>query len=58
MQELDPSSKVVLLKPEDSRRVEKPKLRWLESVEEDLKNMGVRNWTLRIENSGGQFGGG
>jgi hypothetical protein len=36
----------------------KPKLRSLESVEEDLKNMGVRNWTLRIENSGGQFGGG
>jgi len=58
MQELDPSRNLVLLKPEDSRRVGKPKLMWLESVEEDLKNLGVRNWTLRIENSGGQFGRG
>jgi hypothetical protein len=32
-------------------------LRWLESAEEDLKNMGVRNGDVsrRIENSGGQF---
>jgi len=31
-------------------------LRWLESVEEDIKNMGVRNWrSRRTKNSGGQF---
>jgi len=34
MQELDPSRKLILLKSEG-----KPKLRWLEAVEEDLKNM-------------------
>ena len=33
-----------LLKPEGSRRVGKNSLRWLESVEDDLKNMGIRNW--------------
>ena len=44
MQELDPCRKLIVLKPEGIRRVGKPKLRWSESVEEDLKNMGVRNW--------------
>ena len=55
IQETDPCRKLTLLKPEDTRLVGKPKLRWFESGEEDLKNMGVRNWTLRTENSGGQF---
>jgi len=29
--------------------LEKPKLRWLESVEEDLKNMGMRNWRRKLQ---------
>ena len=37
-----------LLKPEGTRRVEKPKLRWLESVEKDQK-MGVRNWRRKSQ---------
>jgi hypothetical protein len=44
VQELNPCRKLIVLKPEDIRRVGKPKLRWPELVEEDLKNMGVRNW--------------
>jgi hypothetical protein len=32
------------LTPEGTRSVGKPSMRWLESVEEDLKNTGVRNW--------------
>ena len=44
MQELDLCRKFTLLKRERNRRVGEPKLRWLESVEEDVKNMGVRNW--------------
>ena len=44
MQELEPCRKLTHLKPESTRRVGKPKLRWLESVEEDLKKMGVKYW--------------
>jgi len=34
MQEINPCRKLTVLKPEGTRRVGKPKLRWLESVEE------------------------
>jgi len=44
MQELDHCRKLIVLKIKYTRRVGKRKLRWLESVEEDLKKMGVRNW--------------
>jgi hypothetical protein len=40
MKELDPCRRLTLLKPEGTRRAGKFQLRWLESVEEDLKNMG------------------
>ena len=43
MQELDPCRKLTHLEPEGTRRVGKPQLMWLESVEEDLKNSGLRN---------------
>jgi hypothetical protein len=58
MQELDSSSMLIFLKPGSTRSVGKPKLKWFESVVEDLKKMGVRNCevTRRIANSGGQFG--
>jgi hypothetical protein len=39
MQELDPCRKLTLLKPEGTRHVGKPKMRWLESAEEDIKNV-------------------
>jgi hypothetical protein len=44
IQELDPCRKLTLPKPEGTRRVGKSQLTCLESVEEDLKNVGVRNW--------------
>jgi hypothetical protein len=44
MQELEPCMKLILLKPEGTRSVGKPKVSWLESAEEDLKNMGIGNW--------------
>jgi hypothetical protein len=43
MQELDPCGKLTVLKPEGTRRVGKPKLKWLESVEGELKNF-LSNW--------------
>jgi len=43
MQELDPCRKFTQLKPEGTRRVGRPELKWLESVEEDLEKMGVGN---------------
>ena len=38
-----------LLKPEGTRRVGKPSLSWLGSVEEDLKNMGIRDWRSKSQ---------
>jgi hypothetical protein len=49
MQELDPCRKLTLLKPEGIQQVGKPGLRWFESDEEDLKNMGVRNWRRKSQ---------
>jgi hypothetical protein len=50
MQELDPSSKLNLIKPEGTRRLGKPKLRWLASDEEHLKKVGMRNWRHKSQN--------
>jgi hypothetical protein len=36
--------KVTEWKPSSSRPVGRPRLTWLELVEEDLKKMKVRNW--------------
>jgi hypothetical protein len=44
MQELDPCRKLTLLKPEGTQCLGKPKLRWLEPVEEHLKKMALRKW--------------
>jgi hypothetical protein len=44
MQELDPCRKLALLEPESNLCIGKPtsKLRWLESVEEELKKIDWR----------------
>jgi len=55
MQELYTCLTLAVLKPEGTRRVAKHSLRWFESVEEDLKNMGLRDRRLNSEDRKGQF---
>jgi len=44
MQEPYPCRQFTVLKAEGTGLVEKHKLKLLETIEEDLKKMGVRNW--------------
>ena len=55
MQEMYTCLTLTVLKLEGTRRVGKHNLRWLESVEEDLKKMGVRDRRLNSEDREGQF---
>jgi len=46
MQEQDPWRKLTVLITEGTGRAGTPKLWWLESAEEDLQKMDMRNWRV------------
>ena len=43
MPEENPANKLTLLRPGGSRRADRPKLRWLDRVEEELRTLGIRS---------------
>jgi hypothetical protein len=49
IQEQDSCRKLAFHKPEGTRQVGTPLIRWLDSVEDDLKIMGFRNWRRKSQ---------
>jgi hypothetical protein len=49
MQEQSPCRKLTVHRPEGTGRVGRPAIGWLDSIEEDLKIMGIRNWKRRTQ---------
>ena len=47
--EQDPNRKLTINKPEGNRRVDRRAVRWLDSVEEDVKKMGAINWRRKSQ---------
>jgi hypothetical protein len=48
-QEFDRYRERTVLKPEGTGHVGEPKMKYLDSVEEDLKKKGVRNWRRKSQ---------
>ena len=47
--EMDPCRKVTLNKIDGKRKVGWPNIRWMDSVEQDLKILGVQGWKRKVE---------
>jgi hypothetical protein len=41
--------KVLLGKPDGRRRIGRPRKRWLDDLEEDLRKLGVKGWRRKAE---------
>jgi hypothetical protein len=50
LQQQGPCRKLAFHKPEGTRQVGRPAVRWLDSVGKDLNIMGVRNWRCKLQN--------
>jgi hypothetical protein len=49
MQEQNPCRKLTYHKPESTRQVGRPAIKRLDSVEQDLKKMGIKNWRQKSQ---------
>jgi hypothetical protein len=45
--EISPCRKLTFSKPQGTRRAGRPSLRWLDSVEKDLRLLGIRGWKTK-----------
>jgi hypothetical protein len=43
------AKKVFVSKPEGRRDIGRPKLRWLDEVEDDIKALGIRRWRIKAQ---------
>jgi hypothetical protein len=43
----------VLVKPEGKRKKGRPRMRWMDSVEKDMRNLGVVNWKTKAQERNG-----
>jgi hypothetical protein len=50
MNETMVAQKILDDKPGGKRRRGRPRLRWLDDVEEDLRSMGVKRWKTKVLN--------
>jgi hypothetical protein len=53
MDDNEPPRKVLLGNPGGQRRWGRPKLRWEDGVEEDVRKLGCRNWRMAARNRDG-----
>jgi hypothetical protein len=44
MNDEEPTKKLMLGKPDGTRRRGRPELRWIDGLEKDLHNISIRNW--------------
>jgi hypothetical protein len=40
---------VFVSKPEGRRDIGRPKLRWLDDAEDDIKTLGIRRWRIKAQ---------
>jgi hypothetical protein len=45
--------RIMLVKPEAKRKKATPRMRWMDGVEKDLRNLGVVNWKTKAQDRHG-----
>jgi hypothetical protein len=43
----------MIVKPEGKRKKGRPRMKWTDGVEKDLRNLGVVNWTAKVQERDG-----